>query len=67
MMYAFYDQTDGFAVGFPFTPVITNYYMECSKHLAISSVIRRSTHWYKYVGDTFIVWPRRKEKLRKNY
>jgi hypothetical protein len=60
---AFYNHTDGVAMGSSLTPVIANYYMEHFKQQAISAVSRRPTHWYRYVDDTFVVCPHGEEEL----
>jgi hypothetical protein len=60
---AFYNQTDSVAMSLPLAPVIANYYMEHFKQPAISTVSRKPTHWYRYVDDTFVVWPHGEEEL----
>jgi retron-type reverse transcriptase len=52
---AFYDQTDGVAMGSPLAPVIANYYMEYFEQQAINKEPIKPTHWYRYVDDTFVV------------
>jgi hypothetical protein len=62
---AFYDQNDGVAMGSPLAPVIANYYMENFEQQALSRAPKKPTHWYRYVDDTFVVWPHGEEELRE--
>jgi hypothetical protein len=39
--------------------------MEHFEQLAISSANKRPAHWYRYVDDTFVVWPHGKEELQE--
>jgi hypothetical protein len=59
----FYEQTDGVAMGSPLSPVIANFYMEDFE----KKVTEKATHmplcWYRYVDDTFVIWPHGQEKL----
>jgi len=59
----FYNQTDGVAMGSSLAPVIANYYMEHFEQQAISTASSRPTHWYRYMDDTFMVWPHGEEEL----
>jgi hypothetical protein len=52
-------------MGSPLTPVIANYYTEHFEQQAINKVPRKPTHWYRYMDDTFVVWPHREEELCK--
>jgi hypothetical protein len=33
--------------------------------LALSLAIKKPTHWYRYVDDTFVVWPHGKDELQE--
>jgi len=59
----FYEQSDGLAMCSPLSPVIANFYMEDF----LMKTIEKATHWpacwYRYVDDTFLIWPQEQEKL----
>jgi hypothetical protein len=57
------DQKDGVAMGSALVPVVANFYMELFKQQAVSSATRNPTRWYRYVDDTFVVWPHVKNEL----
>jgi hypothetical protein len=50
----FYGQTDGVALGTPFSPVITNFYMEDYEKAAHESAPLKPSRWFCYVEDTFV-------------
>jgi hypothetical protein len=62
---SFYDQKGGVAMGSPLAPVVANLYMEHFEHQALSSAIKTPTRWYRYVDDTFVVWPHEKDELQE--
>jgi hypothetical protein len=62
---SFYDQKDGVVMGSPLAPVVANLYMEHFERQALSLVIKKPTHWYRSVDDTFVVWPHGKDELQE--
>jgi len=59
----FYEQTNGVAMGSPLSPVIAIFYMEDFERKAIEKATHKPSCWYRYVDDTFVIWPHGKEKL----
>jgi len=59
----FYEQTDGIAMGSPLSPVIANFFLENIEKKAIEQATHRPAHWYRYVDDTFVIWPHGQQKL----
>jgi hypothetical protein len=59
----FYEQTDGVAMGSPLSPVIANFFMEDFENKALSLSLHKPTHWFRYVDDTFIIWPHGQKRL----
>jgi hypothetical protein len=59
----FYEQTDGVAMGSPLSPVIANFYMEYFEQRALKSAVLQPKCWYRYVDDTFAIWPHGADKL----
>ncbi|XP_046399937.1 uncharacterized protein LOC124166450 [Ischnura elegans] len=60
----FYEQTDGVVVGSPLSPVIANFFMEAFEEEALSSATLKPRCFYRYVDDTFIIWPYGRERLQ---
>ncbi|GJQ82611.1 hypothetical protein Trydic_g19635 [Trypoxylus dichotomus] len=60
---SFYQQTDGVAMGSPLSPVVANLFMEQFESLAIETAVDKHTVWWRYVDDTFVVWPHGRYKL----
>jgi hypothetical protein len=50
-------------MGSPLAPVMVNFYMEHFEQQGISSSTRKTTWWYTYVDNTFLVWPHGKNEL----
>jgi hypothetical protein len=61
----FYEQTDGVAIGYPLSPVIPNFYMEDFEKKAIEKATHKPACWYRYVDDTFVIWPHVQENHLK--
>ena len=50
-------------MGSPLSPVIANFFMEDFEDKAIELVTLKPTCWYRYVDDTFVIWPHGQDKL----
>jgi hypothetical protein len=59
----YFEQTDGVAMGSPLSPVIANFFMEEFKKRAFNQATLKPTCWYRYVDDTFVIWPHGKASL----
>jgi len=57
------EQTDGVAMGSPLSPVIANFFMEDFEERALNQATFKPTCWYRYVDDTFVIWPHGKASL----
>jgi hypothetical protein len=47
------------------SPVIANYFMEYFEEMALESATYKPLCWFRYVDDTFIIWPHGTGKLAK--
>jgi hypothetical protein len=46
------------------SPVIANFYMENLEIKAIETATHKPACWYRYVDDTFFIWPHGQDKLK---
>jgi hypothetical protein len=60
----FYEQIDGVAMGSPPSPVIANFYMEVFKEMALDRAPHKPLCWFRYVDDTFVIWPHGTNRLK---
>ncbi|KAK5649593.1 hypothetical protein RI129_000622 [Pyrocoelia pectoralis] len=61
----FYKQVQGGPMDSPLSPAIANVYIENFEHKALSSINLKPKCWYRYVDDTFVVWPHGLDNLNK--
>ncbi len=59
-----YEQKEGAAMGSPLWPVLANTYMETFEEEAIDSAAHKPSLRVRYVDDTFVMWPRDRDKLQ---
>jgi hypothetical protein len=45
------------AMGSQLSLVIANFFMEGAKEMALSKAAFKPTCWFRYVDDTFAIWP----------
>jgi hypothetical protein len=50
-------------MGSPLSPVIANFYMVNYEKAALSALLK-SRCWFRYVDDTFVIWPHDPGKLK---
>ena len=61
----FYIQKDGAAMGSPLSPLVANIFMEAFETEALENATMKPTHWFRFVDDTFVIWPNGQEELDK--
>ncbi|KAL0266587.1 UNVERIFIED_CONTAM: hypothetical protein PYX00_009089 [Menopon gallinae] len=50
-------------MGSPLSPAIANFFMEYLEKTALESAPLKPSHWFRYVDDTFVIWPHGSETL----
>jgi hypothetical protein len=45
------------------SPVIANYFMEYFEEMALEMATHKPLCWFRYIDDTFIIWPHGPGKL----
>jgi hypothetical protein len=61
----YYHQKYGIAVVMPLAPTVANYFTEHSEKQALDTAPKRPTCRYRYVDDTFAIWPHGIWELRE--
>jgi hypothetical protein len=61
----YYEQTDGEAMGSPLSTVIAKFFVEDFEKKAVEQATYKPTCWYRYVDDTFVIWPHGHDKLNE--
>jgi hypothetical protein len=60
----FFQQKDSMAMGSSLSPVVSKIFMEHFEKLALDMVQYKSSLWFRYVDDTFVVWPHGLDRLQ---
>ena len=59
-----YRQDEGMAMGSPLSPIFANIFMEEFEQKALSLAQLKPKIWWRYVDDTFVVFPHGDDKLK---
>ncbi|GJQ66139.1 hypothetical protein Trydic_g4204 [Trypoxylus dichotomus] len=54
-------------MGSPLSPVMANIFMESFEHEANESSRMKPKCWYRYVDDTFVIWPHNRQHADINF
>ncbi|XP_054259833.1 uncharacterized protein LOC128984527 [Macrosteles quadrilineatus] len=60
-----YRQDEGMAMGSPLSPIFANIFMEEFEQKALASARLKPRIWWRYVDDTFVVFPHGDDKLNE--
>jgi hypothetical protein len=52
-------------MGSPPAPVMANFYMHHLEQQALSTAPLKPAHWFRFVNNTFVVWPHGRDELKK--
>jgi len=45
------------------SPIISKFFMEDFENKAIEQATHKPVCWFRYIDDTFVIWPHGQEKL----
>jgi hypothetical protein len=51
-------------MGSPLSPVTANFYIEVFKEMALDRAPHKPLCWFRYVDDTFVIWPHGPDRLK---
>ncbi|XP_069673690.1 uncharacterized protein [Periplaneta americana] len=57
------EQIDRVAMGSLLSPAIANYYIEHLEHEILATAPLKPTHFFRYVDNTFVIWPHGQDTL----
>ena len=52
-------QEEGLSMGSPLSPVLASIYAEYIEEMTLGSTSLKPSMWFRYIDDTFILWPHR--------
>jgi hypothetical protein len=59
----YYEQTDGVAMGSPLSTVVADFFIEEFERRANERALHKPAYWFRYIDDTFVIWPHGQDKL----